>query len=70
MIFVIVGIVAAVLIALDARKNIRLGSATTLFGTYSREERPTAFRIICGVKLLMSVTLLILAAMLVARNPT
>jgi hypothetical protein len=68
MIFVIVGIVAAVLIALDARKNFRLGSATTLFGTYSKVERPTAFRIICGVKLLMSVTLLGLASILIVRN--
>ncbi|MBO9518231.1 MAG: hypothetical protein J7493_09205 [Porphyrobacter sp.] len=68
MIFAIVGIVAAVLIALDARKNIRLGSATTLFGTYSKEERPTAFRIICGVKFLMSVILIVLASMLIARG--
>jgi hypothetical protein len=67
-IFAIVGIVAAVLIALDARNNIRLGSATTLFGTYSRQDRPGAFRIICGIKALMSVSLLVLASMLIARN--
>lgn len=69
MIFAVVGIVGCVLIALDALRNLRTGVAKTTFGTYSLRERPTAFRAICGIKLLMSVTLLILSAFLIARNP-
>ena len=62
----IIAIVGGVLIALDARRNLRLGYAATVFGRYSRQDHPTAFRIICGIKLLMSITLLILAAALAA----
>ena len=62
----IIAIVGGVLIALDARRNLRLEYAATVFGRYSRQDHPTAFRIICGIKLLMSITLLILAAALAA----
>ena len=68
MIFAIAGILGGILIALDAMKNLRMGVAKTTFGTYSRQDRPTAFRVICGIKLLMSVTLLILASALIVRN--
>ena len=68
MIPIVIGIVGAVLIALDARRNLRLGVAKTVFGTYSRQDNPTAFRVICGIKLLMSITLLGLAAILIVWN--
>ena len=69
MIFVIVAIVAAVLIALDAIRNLREGVAKTTFGTYSRQDRPAAFRALWAVKLLMSAVLLVLASVL-AGNAT
>lgn len=68
MIFAIVGLLGGILIALDALKNLRLGIAKTTFGTYSRQGSPTAFLVICGIKALMSVTLLILASVLIARS--
>jgi len=68
MIFAIAGILGAILIALDALKNLRLGVAKTTFGTYSRQDRPAAFRVICGIKLLMSLILLALASVLIVRN--
>lgn len=68
MLFAIAGIVGAILIALDALKNLRTGTAKTAFGTYARQDRPTAFRVVCGIKFLMSATLLVLASILIVRN--
>jgi len=68
MIFAIAAIVAAVLIALDSLKTWRSGIAATTFGRYARDERPAAFWAVCGVKLLMSVVLVILASALLAEK--
>ena len=68
MMFAVAGVLAGILIALDALKTVRLGVAKTTFGTYSRQDRPAAFRVVCGIKLLMSVTLLVLSTVLIARN--
>jgi hypothetical protein len=67
-IFIVIGIVGGVLIALDAQRNLRVGSAATLFGTFSRQDHPARFRTIWVSKLLMSVTSLALAAVLIVRN--
>ena len=64
MIFAIAGILGGILIALDAMKNLRMGVAKTTFGTYSRQDRPAAFRAVWAVKLLMSAVLLVLASVL------
>ena len=68
MMFAVAGVLAGILIALDAQRTVRLGVAKTTFGTYSRQDRPAAFRVVCGIKLLMSVTLLVLSTVLIARN--
>jgi hypothetical protein len=66
--FIVIGTAAGVLIALDAQRNLRKGAAATMFGTYSRQDHPARFRTIVVTKLLMSITLLALAAVLIVRN--
>ena len=68
MIVIVIGIVAGVLIALDAARTLRAGVAKTTFGTFSRAERPDAFRVVVAAKLLMTVLLFALASLLIVRS--
>ena len=69
MILVVVGLVAGVLIALDAQRNLATGSATTIVRTFSRAERPRAFWLVFGIKVLLSAALALLSSALMLRNP-
>ena len=69
MIPIAIGLVGGILIALDAQRNLRTGLATTLFGTYARQDRPRAFWIVFGIKVLMSVVMALLASVLIVRSP-
>lgn len=69
MILIAVGLLAGVLIALDAQRNLATGSATTMFRTYSRQDHPTAFWLIFSTKALLSAALALLSAALIVRNP-
>ncbi len=68
MILIAVALVAGLLIAFDAQRNLATGSATTLVRKYSRQDQPTAFWLIFSVKLLLSATLAILASALIVRD--
>jgi len=68
MILLIAGLIGGILMALDAQRNLRAGSATTMFRAYSRNDDPSAFWLIFGIKLLMSATLAILSSALIVRN--
>jgi len=68
MILVAVALVAGILIALDAQRNLRTGSATTMFCSYSRQDQPNAFRLVVGVKVLLSAALAILSSALIVRS--
>ena len=68
MILVAVALVAGVLIALDAQRNLGAGSATTVFRTYSRQDKPTAFWLVFWIKVILSATLAILSSALIVRN--
>ena len=68
MILVIVGLFAGVLIALDAQRNLASGSASTMFRTYSRQDRPQAFWFVFGTKILLSAALALLSSALIVRN--
>lgn len=68
MILVVVGLVAGILIALDAQRNLASGSATTMFRRYSREDRPRAFWLVFGSKVLLSAALALLSSALLVRN--
>jgi hypothetical protein len=67
-ILIVVGLVAGVLIALDAQRNLATGSATTVVRTFSRAERPTAFWVVFSIKVLLSATLALLSSALIVRN--
>ena len=69
MILIVAGLIGGVLMALDAQRNLREGSATTLFRAYSRQDHPTAFWLVFWIKLLMSAALAILSSALIVRNP-
>ena len=69
MILIIAGLVGGILMALDAQRNLRTGSAATVFRVYSRQEHPTAFWLVFWIKLLMSAALAILSSVLIVRNP-
>lgn len=69
MILIIVGLLAGMLIALDAQRNLATGSATTMFRKYSREDRPRAFWLVFGIKVLLSAALALLSSALIVRNP-
>ena len=68
MILAIAGLVAGILIALDAQRNLSAGSATTMFRSYSRHDRPNAFWLVFWIKVLLSAALAILSSALIARN--
>lgn len=68
MILVAAALLAGVLIALDAQRNLRAGSATTLFRTYSRQDQPNGFWTVFGIKLLLSAALAILSSALIVRE--
>ena len=68
MILVIAGLIGGVLMALDAQRNLRTGSATTVFRAYSRQDNPTGFWLVFWIKLLMSAALAILSSALIVRN--
>jgi hypothetical protein len=68
-ILVIAGLIGGVLIALDAQRNLRTGSATTVFRAYSRQDHPRAFWLVFWIKLLMSAALAILSSVLIVRSP-
>ena len=68
MILVAVALVAGVLIALDAQRNLGAGSATTMFRTYSRQDKPTAFWLVVWIKVILSAALAILSSALIVRN--
>ena len=69
MILIAVALVAGILIALDAQRNLGAGSATTMLRSYSRQDQPRAFWIVFGVKVLLSAALALLAAALIVRSP-
>ncbi len=69
MILIAVALVAGVLIALDAQRNLATGSATTMFRAYSREQEPKPFWLVFSIKVLLSAALALLAAALIVRNP-
>ena len=68
MIFIVAGLVGGLLMALDAQRNLRTGSATTVFRTYSRQAHPRAFWWIFTIKLLLSAVLAILSSAQIVRN--
>ena len=68
MILVAVALVAGILIALDAQRNLGAGSATTVFRTYSRQDKPTAFWLVFWIKVILSAALAILSSALIVRN--
>ena len=68
MIFIIAGLLAGILLAMDAQRNLGTGSATTMFRTYSRQAQPMAFWVILGIKLAMSAALAILSSALIVGN--
>jgi hypothetical protein len=68
MILIAVALLAGILIALDAQRNLRTGSATTMFRSYSRQDSPNAFRLIVGIKVLLSAALAILSSALIVRT--
>jgi hypothetical protein len=68
MVQIIIGLVLGVLIALDAQRNLRTGSATTVFGAYSKQDRPTAFWVVFAIKVLLTAGLAALTAVLIVRN--
>jgi hypothetical protein len=69
MIMIAVALVAGILIALDAQRNLGAGSATTMIRSYSRQDQPRAFWLVFGVKVLLSAALALLSAALIVRNP-
>ncbi len=69
MILIAVGLLAGILIALDAQRNLGSGSATTMFRAYSRQDHPRAFWLVFSAKVLLSAALAILSAALIVRNP-
>jgi hypothetical protein len=69
MISIVAGLVGGVLIALDAQRNLRTGSATTLFRAYSRQDHPTAFWVVFAIKVLLSMALAVLSSVLIVREP-
>ena len=69
MILIAVGLVAGILIALDAQRNLASGSATTMVRNYSRQDQPRAFWVVFWVKVLLSAALALLSAALIVRNP-
>jgi hypothetical protein len=67
-ILVAAALLAGILIALDAQRNLRTGSATTLFRTYSKRDQAAAFWTIFGVKVFLSAALAILSSALIVRE--
>ena len=68
MILIVVGLVAGVLIALDAQRNLGTGSATTMFRSYSRQDRPNAFWRVFSIKVVLSAALAVMSAALIVRD--
>lgn len=68
MILIVVGLLAGILIAIDAQRNLGTGAATTIFRTYSRQEQPNAFWLVFSIKVLLSAALAILSSALIVRN--
>lgn len=68
MILIAVGLFAGIVIALDAQRNLRTGSATTMVRSYSRQDQPNAFWLVFGAKVLLSAALAILSSALIVRN--
>jgi hypothetical protein len=68
MILVVAGLLAGILIALDAQRNLRTGEATTLLRAYSRQDHVGAFWLIFSIKVLLSAALAILSSALLVRN--
>ena len=68
MILIAVALLAGVLIALEAQRNLATGAATTMFRSFSRQEQPRAFWLVFGTKVLLSATLAVLSSVLIVRN--
>ena len=68
MILIAIGLLIGLMMALDVQKSLRVASTTTIFTTLSRQNRPTAFWLVCGIKALMSAALAVLASILIVRN--
>ena len=69
MILIAVALFAGILIALDAQRNLRNGSATTMFRSYSRQDQPRAFWLVFGIKVALSTALALLSAALIVQDP-
>ena len=69
MILIAVALVAGVLIALDAQRNLATGMATTIARTFSRADRPRAFWLIFSIKVLLSAALALLSSVLIVKSP-
>lgn len=68
MIIAAAGIAIGLLMALDVGRNLRTGVASTVFGTYSRAERPGAFRAVWIGKLLLSIVVVFLSFTLLMQE--
>jgi hypothetical protein len=68
-ILIAVALVAGILIALDAQRNLATGSATTMVRSYSRQGQPRAFWLVFSIKVLLSASLALLSAALIVRSP-
>ena len=69
MIIIAAGLLAGILIALDAQRNLGAGVATTMFRSYSRQGDPKAFWLVFWGKVFLSAALALLSAALIVRNP-
>ena len=68
MIIAAAGIVIGLLMALDVGRNLRTGVASTVFGTYSRTERPGAFRAVWIGKLVLAALVFFLSFTLLMQE--
>ncbi len=64
----IVGIIAGILIVIDLMRNLRSGSVKTAFGTFSKEERPGAYRVVCAIKAALSFVALTMASIAIVQR--
>ena len=69
MILIAISLLVGLMLALDVQKSLRTASTTTIFATLSRQDRPTAFWLVCAIKALLSAALAILASILIVRDP-
>jgi hypothetical protein len=69
-ILIAAGLFAGILIALDAQRNLRTGTATTMFRKYARQDHPKAFWLVFGAKVAMGAALALLSSALIVRSST